>query len=172
MFVCAAVFQRLVEDGLCHHVPCVLITGRGYPDVATRAVVHTLATTLRVPVLGVCDWNPHGLDLLLVYKSGSRNTALDDGAFTTPQLKWLGPHLADVLRLRPGTNDAMTPLSDQDRRKIDGLVKHPDVVANPQYAAELAAMRDRGLKAEIEAVAGHGALRDFVATKLLRRQYL
>jgi hypothetical protein len=31
-----AIFQRLVEDRLFDAVPCVLITGRGMPDIASR----------------------------------------------------------------------------------------------------------------------------------------
>jgi meiotic recombination protein SPO11 len=45
------------------------VTGCGYPDVATRALVHMLS--LRLPgaeVVGLCDYNPHGLSLLLTYR--------------------------------------------------------------------------------------------------------
>jgi meiotic recombination protein SPO11 len=31
-----AIFQRLVEDRLFEALPCVLITGRGMPDIASR----------------------------------------------------------------------------------------------------------------------------------------
>jgi meiotic recombination protein SPO11 len=31
-----AVFQRLVEDRLFDELPCVIITGRGMPDIASR----------------------------------------------------------------------------------------------------------------------------------------
>ncbi|KAH0470285.1 hypothetical protein IEQ34_000008 [Dendrobium chrysotoxum] len=46
-----AIFQRLAEDCLFNLVPCILITAKGYPDIATR--------------------NPAGLAILSTYKYGS-----------------------------------------------------------------------------------------------------
>ena len=33
-----AIFQRLTEDRLAERVPCVLVTAKGQPDLATRCV--------------------------------------------------------------------------------------------------------------------------------------
>jgi DNA topoisomerase VI subunit A len=35
-----AIFQRLAEDRLWEVLPCVLITAKGFPDLATRAFLH------------------------------------------------------------------------------------------------------------------------------------
>ena len=35
-FVQHAIFQRLAEDRVFNHIPIILITARGYPDIATR----------------------------------------------------------------------------------------------------------------------------------------
>jgi DNA topoisomerase VI subunit A len=39
-----AIFQRLSEDRLWSLLPCILITARGMPDMATRAFLHKLHT--------------------------------------------------------------------------------------------------------------------------------
>jgi meiotic recombination protein SPO11 len=53
------VFKRLVEDGLCEAAGgVVLITGKGYPDLATRACLKALVEAFGVLVLGLCDCNP------------------------------------------------------------------------------------------------------------------
>lgn len=35
-FVQHAIFQRLAEDRVFNHIPSILITAKGYPDIATR----------------------------------------------------------------------------------------------------------------------------------------
>jgi hypothetical protein len=41
----------------------------GFPDIATRALVSRLSKCLKdVPVLGICDYNPFGVALMLTYK--------------------------------------------------------------------------------------------------------
>ncbi len=65
------IFSRLVEDKFWMRLPCVLITGKGFPDLATRAMVHQVSARFRLPVYGLADCNPFGLALLLTYKFGS-----------------------------------------------------------------------------------------------------
>jgi meiotic recombination protein SPO11 len=38
-----AIFQRLAEDRLWEVLPCVLITAKGFPDLATRAFLHKVS---------------------------------------------------------------------------------------------------------------------------------
>jgi hypothetical protein len=42
-----------------------LVTGKGVPDLATRAFVQKLHMKFEIPVLAMCDWNPFGLALLV-----------------------------------------------------------------------------------------------------------
>ena len=65
------IFDRLHQDRFWRRLPCVLVTGRGFPDLATRALVHQLSTRFSLPVYGLADCNPFGLALLLTYKLGS-----------------------------------------------------------------------------------------------------
>ena len=37
-----AIFQRLTEDRLCDRLPCVLVTAKGLPDLATRQAIACL----------------------------------------------------------------------------------------------------------------------------------
>jgi DNA topoisomerase VI subunit A len=54
------VFKRLIGDGLLGQAGgIVLITGKGYPDLATRACVKALVDAFAVPVVGLCDCNPY-----------------------------------------------------------------------------------------------------------------
>jgi DNA topoisomerase VI subunit A len=75
-----AVFQRLLAEGLCNpttaRLPLVLVTGRGFADLATRAFVSYLSAAYpQLPVLGLCDYNPAGIRILLNYRRGCRAAA-------------------------------------------------------------------------------------------------
>ena len=46
------VYNRLSEDRFFEHYPCILVTGKGFPDLASRAMVHRLEQELDLPVYG------------------------------------------------------------------------------------------------------------------------
>ena len=55
-----SVFRRLHNDGLHRRLPCVLITGCGFPDLATRTLVQHVVRALGVRAFVLTDYNPHG----------------------------------------------------------------------------------------------------------------
>jgi hypothetical protein len=74
MHLLLGIFSRLSEDSFWKRYPCIIVTGRGFPDLATRALVHQVSTRFKLPVFGIADCNPFGLALLLTYKFGSAVT--------------------------------------------------------------------------------------------------
>jgi len=52
-----AIYQRLVEEGFCASRNCLLVTGRGMPDRATRALLARLDQS-RVPCYILVDGDP------------------------------------------------------------------------------------------------------------------
>lgn len=75
------IFARLVQDRFYHMIPSVLVCGKGYPSVSTRAFVALIERKLRIPVLGLADYNPHGLALLQTYRRGSVRSSLEGSQF-------------------------------------------------------------------------------------------
>ena len=62
------IFRRLVEDKIWYsNLPCIILTGCGFPDFATRAFLSQLYTQLKLPIYGLSDWNPYGLGIMLCY---------------------------------------------------------------------------------------------------------
>jgi DNA topoisomerase VI subunit A len=56
----------------------ILVTGCGYPDIATRSCVTKIS--LKFPsliIVGVCDYNPYGASLMLCYKQCSMNSRMN-----------------------------------------------------------------------------------------------
>lgn len=91
-----AAFMRIAEDRFYNRYPCIVITAKGQPDVATRLFLKKLKTTLNIPVLGLVDSDPYGLKILSVYMSGSKNMSYDSASLTTPDIKWLGVRPSDL----------------------------------------------------------------------------
>ncbi|KAK9089882.1 hypothetical protein Scep_028964 [Stephania cephalantha] len=66
-----AVFNRLANDRFCDTNRCIIITGRGYPDIPTRRFLRLLVEKLQLPVYCLVDCDPYGFDILTTYRFGS-----------------------------------------------------------------------------------------------------
>lgn len=118
--------QNHLQDRFYNKYPCIIITAKGQPDVATRLFLKKLKVTLKLPVFGLVDSDPYGtppppsawaaagirpahshtqptvvaagLKILSVYMSGSKNMSYDSASLTTPDIKWLGVRPSDLER--------------------------------------------------------------------------
>jgi len=62
-----AAYMRIAEDRFYNKYKCIVITGKGQPDVATRLFLHKIRAQLKIPVLALVDSDPYGLKILSVY---------------------------------------------------------------------------------------------------------
>ena len=150
-----AAYNRLAEDRFYNTFPCILITGKGQPDVATRMFLSRLKAELKIPVLAFVDSDPYGLKILSVYMSGSKAMSYDANSLTTPDIKWLG--------LRPSDLDAYNlpdqcrlPMTPKDIEMGKQLLKEDFVLKNKQWVKELERMLHTKQKAEIQALSAFG----------------
>mmetsp|Transcript_14114 Transcript_14114/g.42068 ORF Transcript_14114/g.42068 Transcript_14114/m.42068 type:complete len:406 (-) Transcript_14114:20-1237(-) len=150
-----AAYNRLAEDRFYNQFPCILITGKGQPDVATRMFLSRLKAELKIPVLAFVDSDPYGLKILSVYMSGSKAMSYDSASLTTPDIKWLG--------LRPSDLDAYNlpdqcrlPMTPKDIEMGKQLLKEDFVLKNPAWVRELEKMLQTKQKAEIQALSAFG----------------
>lgn len=102
----------------------VIITGKGYPDIATRALLHFMSTSspqngfASPPVFGLADCDPDGLAILSIYQRGSSALSHENEELRVPQLQWLGlriDHMMDYVFERH--NQGLLSLTARDRRK-------------------------------------------------------
>ncbi|XP_078508107.1 meiotic recombination protein SPO11 isoform X6 [Lissotriton helveticus] len=55
-----ATFQRLLDDEFCKKLsPCIIITGKGVPDLNTRLLIRKLWDTFHIPIFTLVDADPH-----------------------------------------------------------------------------------------------------------------
>ena len=150
------VFNRLTNDGFVHHLPSVLVTGRGYPDLATRALVQHLSDALDLDVYVLTDWNPHGVALMLTYKHGSASFGLEH--YHCAHAEWLGVRSTDVDELlreaagRARLDEALQPFTRRDAALADRLLDRATVQADDELCAQVRMMAQKQKKLEIEAV--------------------
>ncbi|KAK4464739.1 Spo11/DNA topoisomerase VI subunit A [Cladorrhinum samala] len=79
----------------------ILITAKGFPDLATRkflSVLHTVRPGL--PLFGLVDFDPHGIAILRTYQYGSKRLDHEVDA-TIPDLKWIGIRSHDIMSHNP-----------------------------------------------------------------------
>ncbi|KAF8709791.1 hypothetical protein HU200_029500 [Digitaria exilis] len=146
------VFQRLANDKFCERNRCIVITGRGYPDIPTRRFLRYLVEQLHLPVYCLVDSDPYGFDILATYKFGSLQLAYDANLLRVPDIRWLGVFTSDFEDFCL-PDCCLLPLSLEDRRKAESIIArcylHKEA---PEWRSELEAMLQKGVKFEIEAL--------------------
>ncbi|XP_038606576.1 meiotic recombination protein SPO11 [Tachyglossus aculeatus] len=147
-----ATFQRLLDDNFCHKMsPCIMITGKGVPDLNTRLMVKKLWDTLHIPVFTLVDADPHGIEIMCIYKYGSLSMSFEAHNLTVPAIRWLGLLPSDIERLNI-PKDTLIPLTKHDQMKLDSLQKRPYIDHQPFWKKEMEIMAASRMKAEIQAL--------------------
>jgi meiotic recombination protein SPO11 len=154
------VYNRLSQDGFfktCY--PCILVTGKGFPDVATRKWVQQLQQQLQLPAYGLCDCNPFGISVLQTYQYDQvvANRNANEAHETRLSLGWIGLLPSQIADLELPAS-AFQQLTDIDQKRLTSLQKetHPfhqqgdserrlEEIASFQYKIELEALNWKGM---------------------------
>ncbi|XP_027478667.1 meiotic recombination protein SPO11 isoform X2 [Zalophus californianus] len=160
-----ATFQRLLDDNFCNRMsPCIMVTGKGVPDLNTRLLVKKLWDTFHIPVFALVDADPHGIEIMCIYKYGSKAMSFEAHNLTVPAIRWLGLLPSDIKRLNI-PRDTLIPLTKRDQMKLDSVLKRPYITCQPFWRKEMEIMADSKVKAEIQALT-------FLSSDYLSRVYL
>ncbi|KAH7342004.1 Spo11/DNA topoisomerase VI subunit A [Rhizoctonia solani] len=121
-----AIFQTLCTLGFTSvHTSIgkgIIITGKGYPDLATRQLVSVFSNDLpeRIPILCLVDADPHGMDILSVYKFGSRTMAHEDLA--AERVEWVGVKREDIAKIGISSSEILE-ITAADVRKAESMLR-------------------------------------------------
>ena len=154
----------------------VIITGKGYPDLATRALLRYLSTPstqngfASPPVHGLADFDPDGIAILSTYKHGSKALAHENKDHAVPQLQWLGlrsPNL-HASALDTHATQGLLTLTKRDRSKAVAMLEQQDGVDDKDaflQRSELQTMLMLNTKAELQLLdAIPGGMDDLLAS--------
>nr|XP_044604558.1 meiotic recombination protein SPO11 isoform X3 [Equus asinus] len=140
------------------------LKGKGVPDLNTRLLVKKLWDVFHVPIFTLVDADPHGIEIMCIYKYGSMSMSFEAHNLTVPAIRWLGLLPSDIKRLNI-PKDALIPLTKRDQMKLDSILKRPYVTCQPFWRREMEIMADSKMKAEIQALT-------FLSSDYLSRVYL
>lgn len=164
----------------------LIITGKGYPDYATKKFVKMLNYRFAaIPIFFLGDCDPYGFDILCKYCFGTELTLYEYD--TIPGIIWLGMFEKDLLRRASGQqlDQILISTTEADRKKINELMdqnyftqiqqigaQNPQIKRWRQWAAELLQMSH--FKYELEQSYGCLAqtLSQFILSKLAKEEYI
>ncbi|KAH1182005.1 hypothetical protein KIL84_009759, partial [Mauremys mutica] len=138
------------EDGTKVNCTCSA-TGKGVPDLNTRLLVRKLWDTCHIPIFTLMDADPHGIEIMCIYKYGSVSMSFEAHHLTVPAIRWLGLLPSDIERLNI-RKDALIPLTKQDQNKLASMQKRPYMTCQPMWKKEMEIMAASKMKAEIQAL--------------------
>ncbi|XP_068086985.1 meiotic recombination protein SPO11 [Anabrus simplex] len=144
-----AIFQKLLDEGALVQLNCLLITGKGFPDVNTRLLLRRLWDDLGIPIWALLDADPYGIEILCIYRFGSLSMSDQAGELAVPATRWIGVHPSELTGLGVPTQ----PLSRNDVRKLRDLAARPYIQTNPQLKEQVDVLLREHFKAEMEGVA-------------------
>ncbi|SCZ88530.1 BZ3500_MvSof-1268-A1-R1_Chr2-1g04470 [Microbotryum saponariae] len=128
----------------------VLITGKGYPDMATRHLLKKLSVDMpHTPIMALVDADPHGIEILATYACGSRSLRHEKEELVIDRMEYIGVK-HDDLHNSNIDRDNLIELSARDRKKALNLLKRTDL--KDDWRRELQHILHRGYKAEIEII--------------------
>ncbi|RAK94266.1 meiotic recombination protein Spo11 [Aspergillus costaricaensis CBS 115574] len=158
-----AVYRRLA--GSNYHIRSaagkgILVTGKGYPDLNTRAFVrklfdHSRQLTKLPQFYALFDGDPDGMAIMATYKYGSVAFAHENRNLNVPGLHWLGLKIADVVAgADPLGDNKLIRLTKRDRKKVVAMLSRNPIWAadgpEPEWRVELQRMLMLNVKAETE----------------------
>lgn len=139
------VFKKLLEQRIFEKLEnCILITGKGYPDINTRLLLKKLLDQKNIKVYCLVDGDPYGIHIMTVYRYGSKALFHVKEQISCPQVHWIGITPSEMKTM----NLPMTPLTEFDKTTLNTLLKNQNI--EEKIKVELLVQKSLNAKTEIE----------------------
>ena len=170
-----ATYQTLTETAnFAKDWNCLILTGRGYPDVNTRHLVRLIWSFLRIPVLALVDADPYGFDIYCQYKYGSISMAYDSSNLAVPQMKLIGLRPSDFTVCR-FNQSSFCRLTINDQNKIREIQQRPYTEFDEDLSIELLTFEKYQRKLELQAlnvISMDFLYKDFLPKRIVTGRFL
>lgn len=149
-----ATFQKLIqEDFFSLFSPALLVTAKGYPDLATRRLLKKFSDVYHVPIFGLVDSDPHGVEIAITYKYGNKERNYEIGNHSLPNFKWIGLSRTEIDRY-PVPEDQFLRMNKREFIKASKLCERARRLKDWVLLREINCLLNSGRKLELEAVSG------------------
>jgi DNA topoisomerase VI subunit A len=150
-----AALIRLIEEDFHKKNKCILVTGKGQPDIATRRLIRRLHKEQKLPVYVLTDSDSYGMQICSSYKRGSISLSFESAYLAVPKAKFLGLLPSDLDKFDV-PKAARLDMTEWDMKKANNMLAYPWIKDNKKWRKELELMIKRKEKAELQALAKHG----------------
>lgn len=167
-----AAWERLNEDKFWRKHNCILIGAQGQAARGTRRLIKRLSEEFNLPVYVFCDCDAYGWYIYSVIKTGSMNLAHTSEKLATPNAKFIGLTMSDILKydLKKYTIKA----TEQDIKRAKELMNYK-WFQHPLWQRELQMMINKRYKAELEALTSKGfrfVSENYLPEKIEKKDFL
>jgi meiotic recombination protein SPO11 len=163
-----AAMIRLSEAKWWRDYPCIILTGKGAADIATRMFLRRLNKVLKLPTFCLVDSDPYGHYIYSVYLRGSKRLSYESPFLATPNMHLLGVLTSDLDKYRI-PHDCRLEMNKADLKRCKEMMDEDFVKKNPKWLADLDLMMKLKEKAEIQALASYGfryLIDEYLPTKI------
>eukprot|EP00808_Paulinella_micropora_P020725 g32466.t1 len=138
------VFRNIcADDNFLRQWPCLVVTGKGYPCLATRHFLKTVLAASRVSCFILVDADVYGLEIYCEYKYGNTKRCMEDVAL--PDIIPIG------LSISEGQIQGQElPVPQRDKTRLSSLTCRPYAAQDSYLVREISQLKQRNKKAEIE----------------------
>jgi len=148
----SAVLESLWHSGFWKKYNCLLVTGSGQPDRATRRMVRRLAYEFELPVYVLVDGDPYGWHIYSVYKMGSMTLSYESEKLSCPKAQFIGVSESDIFEYKLNKlKNATMKAKDTDVKRAKDMMKYPWFKEDEFWQREFKLFLKHRLKTEIEA---------------------
>lgn len=150
-----AAMIRLAEARFWRQYPCIILTGKGAADIATRMFLKRMNKELKLPTFCLVDSDPYGHYIYSVYLRGSKRLSYESPFLATPDMHLLGV-LSRDLDAYDIPNQCRLPMNQSDMKRAKEMLNEEFILKNKPWKDDLDLMVKMKVKAEIQALSSHG----------------
>lgn len=167
-----ALWQRLNEDKFWKKENCILITPKGQSSRGCRRLIRKLAD-MKLPIYCFTDCDAWGWYIYWTIKTGSMNLAYLGGDIATPEAKFIGVTMRDIVDY-----DFLGKLTirtkDVDLKRAEEMLTYPWITAHKEWVEELKTVLATKKKLEQDALQGPrlSFVGDYIREKIEKKKFL
>jgi len=150
----AAIWERLHEDKLWDKMECAIIASQGQATRGIRRLLQRMNTELGLPVYVLTDFDPYGIYIYSVLKTGSISLAHISARLAIPKAKFLGLTADDVIKY--DLKRQIIKFKDVDLKRLKELSKYDWFKNKNFWQRQFKMMEELKGKVELDALVTKG----------------
>ncbi|MBD3187871.1 hypothetical protein GF325_13630 [Candidatus Bathyarchaeota archaeon] len=150
-----AALIRLSEAKWWRDYPCIIFSGKGAADVATRMFLRRVNKVLKLPTFCLVDSDPYGHYIYSVYLRGSKRLSYESPFLATNDMNLLGVLTRDLDQYKV-PKECRIPMNKTDIKRCKEMLEEDFIKSNKPWHDDLNLMLKKKEKAEIQALSSRG----------------